>query len=720
MKVEHKTKKHLQSELGRLQHILLDLERSRQLFSAGLDRELFSTGSSDSFFSYGYEPQPPSDHSTPYHISELIDMSILYELFDLFYDITKIPYSIVDYNTKLLRGKGWQNICAQFHRVCPKAKEKCIKSDGYIFTHYQGEPYVGYKCLNGLMDYGAPIIVEGQYLASIYSGQFFHEPPDEAFFRQQAKELGLDEAAYMEAVAQVPIVPESYIALIMEFYAKLGQIFASIGLERLRQIESANQTIREHEESYKLILEASTDGFWHWDIQADQINVSPQLAALLGYPAEERSFTFNAWKALVHPQDINSTLAALYRHMDCKTRKFQVEHRIMTRTGKYIWVLSRGKVIARDKLGRPLRMACTCFDISDRKQTENALRLSEDRFAKAFNASPVSMCISTLEDGRLIAVNDSFCATLGYKREEIIGRTSIEIGLWRDDYPRTQITELIAEQLSVRDEEIHFFHGSGEVRLGAYSAEVFELDGIPCILNIVIDITEKRQIEIEMLRMDRLNLVGEMAASIGHEIRNPMTSIRGFLQIFREKYAEDQEFLNLMIGELDRANSIISEFLSLAKNKMVELKPLRLTSILKHIYPLLQANAALQDKTITLEISDEPYVMLDEKEIRQLLINLVYNGLEAMDAGGFLTIKIQGQGEDVILSVHDQGKGMKQDILSKLGTPFFTTKEHGTGLGLPVCYGIAARHNARIEFDTGPGGTTFMVYFSSLPEQAII
>lgn len=712
MKAESKARKHLQSELGTLQQIAMDIERARQLFGNGVPQEYFSTGSSDAFFSAGYEPGPPVDDNTKYHISDLIDLSLLYELLDLFYDITKIPYSIVDYNTKLLRGKGWQDICSQFHRVCPQAQEKCAKSDSYIFTSHKSEPYIGYKCLNGLMDYVAPITVEGQYLAGIFTGQFLHDPPDESFFLQQAIDLGVDQEAYMKALNRVPVVPVSDIALIMEFYAKMGQIFASMGLDRLRQIESANKAIREREESYRLILEASTDGFWHWNIKADQLTISPQLAALLGFPAEERLINFSLWKAFIHTQDINTTLMNLYSHMDSKTPKFEIEHRVVTRTGKQIWVLSRGKVISRDERGRPLRMACTCFDISDRKQTETALRLSEDRFSKAFNASPVTMCISTLSDGRLIAVNDSFCHTFGYKREAIIGRTSIDIGLLNDQFSRAQITELLANKTSVRDEEIHLFNSSGEVRLGAYSAETFEIDGVPCILNIVIDITDKRQLEIEMLRMDRLNLVGEMAASIGHEIRNPMTSIRGFLQMFREKFGEEQEFLNLMIGELDRANSIISEFLSLAKNKMVELKPFKLTSILEHIYPLLQATAAIQDKTIVLEIGEIPCLMLDEKEIRQLLINLVYNGLEAMGPGGVLTIKTQLQGDYVILSVHDQGKGMKQDILNKLGTPFFTTKEHGTGLGLPVCYGIAARHSARIDVETGPEGSTFMVYFT--------
>lgn len=709
MKVESKIRKHLQNELDKLPKIVSQLE----LFSKeGLLKEHLFTVSYEAPFHFINETEQAQRHSQRYHISDLIDMSLLFQLLDSFYNTTKIPYSVLDHNNNVLRGKGWQEICTRFHRKCPRTNEKCLQSDCYIYHHISdGSPYVGYKCLNGLNDYATPIIVEGQYLGGIFFGQCLNNPPDREFFRRQAREYGFDEASYLQTLDRVPIVSEEDIASIMDFYSKLGQIFTSMGLERLRQIESANKAFRQREESYKLILEASTDGFWQWDIEADQIWISPQMAALFGYPPEEMVFNSSAGKAFIHPQDIDNTIKQLQDHLHAKTPKFRSEYRVITNSGDYLWILSRGKVISRDKYGRALQMACTCFDISGRKRTESALLQSEDKFAKAFDASPNTVCISTLEDGRLIAVNDSFCHAYGYKREEIIGLTTSEIGLWRDDFPRKQITDLLEKQVSLRNEEVHFYNCSGEVRLGTISAERFEIDGIPCLLSIVTDITEQRQIELEMLRMDRLNLVGEMAASIGHEIRNPMTTIRGFLQMFRERYREDREFLNIMIGELDRANSIISEFLSLAKNKLVELNPVKLTSIINNLQPLLQANATLQDKNVFFEICDVPYLMLDEKEICQLLLNLAYNGLEAMGAGGALTIKTYVEEEHVILSVHDQGQGMKYDVLNKLGTPFFTTKENGTGLGLPICYGIADRHNARIDVQTSPNGTTFLIYF---------
>lgn len=230
---------------------------------------------------------------------------------------------------------------------------------------------------------------------------------------------------------------------------------------------------------------------------------------------------------------------------------------------------------------------------------------------------------------------------------------------------------------------------------------------------ILHDITERKQLENEIARLDRLDLIGEMAAGIGHEIRNPMTTVRGFLQLLsnKEECFKYKGYYSLMIEELDRANSIITEFLSLAKNKTVNLKKQNLNDIIEAISPLVQADAMVSDKFIILELGKIPNLFLDEKEIRQLSLNMFRNGLEAMPAGGTLTIRTYMEGNKVVLSVHDKGNGIRPEALEKLGTPFFTTKEHGTGLGLAVCYSIATRHNATISVETSPAGTTFLVRF---------
>jgi len=224
---------------------------------------------------------------------------------------------------------------------------------------------------------------------------------------------------------------------------------------------------------------------------------------------------------------------------------------------------------------------------------------------------------------------------------------------------------------------------------------------------------ERKRMESAISRLERLNLIGEMTASISHEIRNPMTAIRGFLQLLggKKKYSNDRMYFELMIEELDRANAIISEYLSMAKDKRVDLQLKSLDSIVVSLYPMIQSDANRYDMNMRLELGQLPPAPLDPNEIRQLILNIARNGLEAMSPGGTLTIGTTLDEAEMILFVRDEGPGLEPELIEKLGTPFITTKENGTGLGLAVCYSIAARHKARIEFDTGPCGTTFYIKF---------
>jgi two-component system, sporulation sensor kinase E len=234
------------------------------------------------------------------------------------------------------------------------------------------------------------------------------------------------------------------------------------------------------------------------------------------------------------------------------------------------------------------------------------------------------------------------------------------------------------------------------------------------------DITEQKltnekltKSQEEIARLDRLNLVGQLAAGIGHEIRNPMTTVRGYLQLLGVKpdYAAQKPTFDLMISELDRANEIITEFLSLAQSKQTELKLQNLNDILNHLYPLLEADTFTQNKQLLFIPGEIPDLKLNMKEITQLILNLARNGLEAMEKGGCLTLESYLQGKNVVLAITDEGCGIPPENDKKLGTPFFTTKDYGTGLGLATSYKIAESHNAKISVDSGPNGTTFYILF---------
>lgn len=230
---------------------------------------------------------------------------------------------------------------------------------------------------------------------------------------------------------------------------------------------------------------------------------------------------------------------------------------------------------------------------------------------------------------------------------------------------------------------------------------------------IVRDISARKILEQDLSRLDRLNAVGQMAASVAHEIRNPMTTVRGYLQFFASK----QEFIKykmqfeLLIEELDRTNLIIKEYLSLSQHKIVDFKNSQLNKIIESLYPLIKADANATNKDIILKLDCIQELYLDDKEIRQLILNLVRNGLEAMSPGGIITISTYNQDDEIILSIKDQGLGIPAHIIENIGKPFVSTKENGTGLGLAICYRIADRHQAKLHVKSSSSGTTFFLHF---------
>lgn len=358
-------------------------------------------------------------------------------------------------------------------------------------------------------------------------------------------------------------------------------------------------------------------------------------------------------------------------------------------------------------------LAVSWRDVTQRHLTEEALRLSEERFYKAFQLNPATMSISRVRDGSYINVNQRWLETTGYTHAEVIGNNATNLGIWADvDFCRV-FSKAFHAGGNLRGLDVKVRTKWGKVLSGHLSSEVITMNGEPCWLTVFQDMTEKRLLEEHLARLDRLNLIGETAASIGHEIRNPLTSVRGFLQLMAESKEGSvfKEYFDVIIEELDRTTFILSEFLLLAKDKAVNLRPHNLNSIVQAIYALLQADANRAEKTIELNLEPVPILNLDQKEIRQLVCNLARNGLEAMESGGTLAISTRFVKGYVVLAIKDTGKGIAPEIQERLGTPFVTNKDGGTGLGLAVCYSIAARHHAQLSYETGPGGTTFFVKF---------
>lgn len=337
------------------------------------------------------------------------------------------------------------------------------------------------------------------------------------------------------------------------------------------------------------------------------------------------------------------------------------------------------------------------------REANEEIRESNKRFRTVFYTNPNMIAIRCKDDGRYLDVNDAWERTTGFALEEMKGQGN--------RVPAIDI--VLADRLEPRPKnaKIRFRTRRGETRHGLMSVEELKIGEVDCELIVITDITEQEEMQRQLNRMDRLNLIGEMAAGIAHEIRNPMTTIHGFLQMWkRSNQPLPEEYIDLMMSELLRANSIITEYLSLAGNKESNFDFHSIPSIIDSLHPLLQAVAVMSEKEVQVAHADDmPPLYADEKEMRQVILNLAKNGLEAMSAGGTLVIHCYGDGDEAVIDIRDEGPGIPEAQLAKLGTPFFTTKEHGTGLGLALCFSIIERHNGKINVASSPLGTTFSV-----------
>ncbi|MDN8593282.1 ATP-binding protein [Paenibacillus sp. 11B] len=307
----------------------------------------------------------------------------------------------------------------------------------------------------------------------------------------------------------------------------------------------------------------------------------------------------------------------------------------------------------------------------------------------------------------------------------------------RDQLPCTTTPDLIGQPASQFVEQAQadkmensirkaIVHGEVSGLTVRYGSNVFQSRTVPIYalspepreaigaMLIIQDITELEMLRSELDNVDRLSLVGQMAASITHEVRNPMAVVRGFLQLMQEKSPESLDhYYRIVLEELDRANSIINDFLSLAQNRIAEKEESQLHDIIHELSPLLWADANLRGQSIEFMLAhDVPKLHLNSKEIKQVVLNLARNGMEAMNEKGVLTLETRLVDDTVELCVRDTGPGIPRVKKEKLFEPFFTTKAKGTGLGLSMCLSIVERHNGTITVESEEGqGTTFKVAF---------
>jgi PAS domain S-box-containing protein len=415
-----------------------------------------------------------------------------------------------------------------------------------------------------------------------------------------------------------------------------------------------------------------------------------------------KGFDLGAVDYMTKPFNRKELISRVRTHITLKQSKDELEKK----NQQLEKVLEASKILEqeRDRLVHDLRQHRDQLEIIVAERTRE-LTMSNEKYNNIVES--ITEGFTVLDDEwKIVYINQHHFLPAGKTHKDVIGENVWEI------FPDAVDSVLYQEFHRAMVERIPVHFESSTIYDDSYHEfTVYPFDeGICCFIR---DITEKRKYESELKRLSGLDLIGQMAAGISHEIRNPMTTVRGFLQLLNQKdeCVKYNDYFQLMIEELDRANTIISEFLSMGNTRTTDVQKLDLNSLIQEIGPLMMADAFNQNKYIQLETSEIPALLLNRNETRQLLLNLARNGLDAMGQGKGLIIKTYQEDDCVVLAVQDQGDGIQPEVLEKLGTPFFTTKDNGTGLGLGVCYAIAARHNAKIEIQTGPDGTTFFVKY---------
>lgn len=495
---------------------------------------------------------------------------------------------------------------------------------------------------------------------------------------------------------------------------------------------------------YQLLFEKAQDAIFLVALDGSIVDANPAVERIYGYSIVELR---NMKIFDLYPEGTDALNEVIYQDIiDKSLSGFLFDTVNRRKDGKRIYVEYSCKEIAYKNQRMSLNIV---RDISGRKKIEKELKRYQNHLEEMVklrtselekvnlklenavrerikNEGKISRLAAIVEStdaavigldlqGKILSWNKAAERIYGYSQDEILGQTvSVLAPANLINEVQENINRLIQRETLTSLETIRMRKDGSFINVTLTISPIQETDETTGISVIARDISERRQLEQEMVRLDRLTMINEMAVGISHEVRNPMTTVRGFLQKLSEKEECNsfKEYFELMIEEMDRANQILSEFLAIGKNKISSLHLQNLNSIIKMMFPLIEADAAGQNKWIKLELQAVPDIYLDDKEIRQVILNLVRNGLEAMKPGGALYFKTYEEKDCVVLEVEDEGSGIPPEIMAKLGTPFFTTKEQGTGLGMVICKGIIDRHKGKMAIHSSPSGTQVSLRFN--------
>ncbi len=500
----------------------------------------------------------------------------------------------------------------------------------------------------------------------------------------------------------------------------------NVALEReVAERIQAEHALSDKEMRLRLALRVAQMRPWDWDLQSGTIRYAHPLN-LKWLPDIS---TFDKFLQSVVEADRPAVQAALQRALE-QDVAFFVEHRLTGTDGSIRWLSQTGRV-QRSAGGTAVSISGVTQDITERKQVEIALKHTEQRFSRAFHANPAAIVITDARDGRIVDVNESCIELFGYAREECVGRTGVELGLWKDvsSESRDSYVRTLQTVGAMREVHLRAHVKSGEQIDVLAFVETFEQDGIPYYLTIYQDLRERQRLQQQTLELalqqQRAELLSEFMSKVTHDLKTPLTVIESGLYLADRIQDETKrhEKIEQVRIQVERINRYIQDILTVLRLENVP----QMHKDLLHIEKLLlmsvdRMRQAAEDKTIALSLELTPPLrplLGDGSEIERVFGNLIENAIRYTPAGGSIMVRAHEGDAAIIVEVSDTGIGMDAEEIEKIFNPFYRTPgaksfwNGGTGLGLAIVQRIIQMHGGSITVESEPGvGSTFRV---SLP-----
>jgi PAS domain S-box-containing protein len=488
--------------------------------------------------------------------------------------------------------------------------------------------------------------------------------------------------------------------------------------------QQAEAALRDSEERFRLLSRASNDAIWDWDLTTDALWWNEPYETLFGYVRAEEEPSITTWTERVHPADRARVTSSIRGVIEGDGDSWSSEYRFLRRDGSYAYVLDRGEVI-RDPAGRPVRMVGGMTDLTERKRAEDRLREQATMLDTASDA----ILVRDLEH-RITYSNRSAQKLYGWSADELLGQRVTDF-LYRD--PRSFRSAM--EAVLVRGEwvgEIEKTSRDGaRVTVEGHWTLLRDEDGRPgAVLAIDIDITQRKLLEQQYLRAQRLESIGTLAGGIAHDLNNVLMPIMMSIEVLQQNERDPGrlDMLETIAGSARRGAEMVSRVMSFARGMDGRRVEVALTHVLGDLAKIVRETFP-RNVTLELRVSSSLWTLeADPTQLHQVLLNLCLNARDALPLGGLVTITAENvqiderfqalnieapTGPHVKIEVSDTGSGIPKDIIGRIFDPFFTTKEpgQGTGLGLATSLAIVKGHGGFIRVESEPGsGTRIQIY----------